>query len=71
MRTSSLVFAAELLIGGQVQATLDLGPIQHGVVFAPCHEREASQVGKDGPGALLPIQPQQSALWRELVCEMR
>ncbi len=41
----------ELLIGGQVQAALDLGSIQQAVVFAAHDEREVSQIGEDGPGA--------------------
>src|SRR6266699_349259 len=56
------------LIWGQVQTRLDEWMIQHGVLFAAHHEREASQICKHGPGAILPIEPQQGALLRELVC---
>jgi hypothetical protein len=41
--------------------------IQHGVLFAAHHEGEARQICKHGPGAILPIQPQQGALLRELL----
>jgi hypothetical protein len=41
--------------------------IQHGVLFAAHHEREASQIRKHGPGAILSIEPQQGTLLRELV----
>jgi hypothetical protein len=54
-------------IGRQVQAGLDLGLIQHSVLFAAHHKREASQVGEHRPGAILPIQSQQGALLGKLV----
>lgn len=59
--------ATELLIGRQVQAALDLGPIQHGIVFASCHERKACQISKDGSHTIEPIQPHQGTFLRELV----
>ena len=40
--------------------------IEHGVVFAAHYERKTSQIGQDGPGAILPIEPQQSVFLREL-----
>src|SRR5439155_12806145 len=55
------------LVWGQVQTRLDKRMIQHGVVFATHHEREASQIHQHGPGAILPIEPQQGALVRKLV----
>src|SRR6266487_183591 len=58
---------AELLVGRQVQAALHLWPIQHGVIFTAHHEREACQIGDDGPCAILPIQPQQGADRRKMV----
>ena len=57
----------ELLIGRQVQATLHLWPIQHGVIFATHDKREACQIGDDGPCSILPIQPQQGADRRKMV----
>jgi hypothetical protein len=60
--------AAELLVGRQVQTALDLWLIQHGVIFAPHHQREPYQIGDDGPCPILPIQPQQSADRRKMVC---
>ena len=51
--------AAELLVGRQVQTALDALPIQHGVIFAAHHEREACQIGYDGPRPILPIQPRE------------
>jgi hypothetical protein len=60
--------AAELLIGRQVQTALDRLLIQHGVIFAAHHERQACQIGDDGPCSILPIQPQQGAARRNLVC---
>src|SRR6516164_7590253 len=41
--------------------------IEHGVVFAAHYERKTSQIGQDGPGAILPIEPQQSVFLRELI----
>src|SRR5512135_1569800 len=55
------------LTWGQVQTRLDERMIQHRILFAAHHEREASQICKHGPGAILPIQPQQGALLRELM----
>ena len=70
--------AAEVLIGRQVQAALDLRSIQHAVVFAAHHITEARQIGKDGSGTILPIQPQHDPLlWQvmslpvELDCSHR
>ena len=60
--------AAELLVGRQVQTALNLWPIQHGVTFAAHDEREACQVGYDGPCPILSIQPQQGADRRKMVC---
>ncbi len=59
---------AELLVGRQVQAALHRLPIQHGVIFAAHDEREACQIGDDGPCSILPIQPQQGADRRKMVC---
>ncbi len=60
--------AAELLVGRQVQTALHRLPIQHGVIFAAHDEREACQIGDDGPCPILPIQPQQGADRRKMVC---
>ncbi len=49
--------AREGLIWGEVQASLNLGLIQHRVVFAPAHKQEASQLGKYGSGPIEAIQP--------------
>ncbi len=43
-----------MLIGGQMQAGLNLGVIQYSIVFAPHHEREASQISEYRSGAILP-----------------
>ena len=59
--------AAELLISRQVQTALDLGPIQHAVIFAAHDEQEACQIGDDGPCPVLPIQPYQGADRRKMV----
>src|SRR6266704_837270 len=59
--------AAELLISRQVQTALDLGPIQHAVIFAAHDKRKVCQVGDDGPCSILPIQPHQGADWRKMV----
>lgn len=68
-RAQQLAFRTrELLIGWQVQAALDLGPLQQGIVFAPCHEREASQISEHSPGAILPIQSQQGMRRGEVLC---
>src|SRR5947209_9076225 len=58
---------AELPFCRQVQATLHLWPIQHGVIFATHHEREACEVADDGPCSILAIQPQQGARRRKMV----
>ena len=58
---------AELLVFWQMQAEFDLRPIKQLIVFPTHHEREASQVGDDGSGAILPIQPQQRPFLRELL----
>ena len=50
-----------------MQAHLDLRPIKQLIVFATHHEREASQVGYDGSGAILAIQPQQRTILRKLL----
>ncbi len=55
------------LIGWQVQARLDERMIEHGVLFAAHHEREACQIGEHGPRAILPIEPEHGALLRKLV----
>jgi hypothetical protein len=47
--------ARELLIGRQMQAGLDLGPIQDRVVFATHHEQETSQIGEHGSRTILSI----------------
>src|SRR5439155_16468959 len=59
---------AELPFCRQVQATLDLWPIQHAVIFAAHHEREACQIGDDSPRPILPIQSQQDRRRRKMVC---
>jgi len=59
--------AAELLISRQVQTALDLGPIQHAVIFAAHDKRKVCQVGDDGPCSILPIQPHQGADRRKMV----
>ena len=51
--------SAELLVGRQVPTALDALPIQHGVIFAAHDEREACQIGDDGPCPILPIQPRE------------
>ena len=42
--------------------------IEHRVVFAAGHKGETTHVGEHGPGAILAIEPEQSALLWELVC---
>ncbi len=41
--------------------------IEHGVLFASCHKGEASQVGQDGPCAILSVEPEQGTLLWDLV----
>ena len=50
-----------------MQTALDLWPIQHAVIFAAHDEREACQIGDDGPCPVLPIQPYQGADRRKMV----
>src|SRR6266567_6697331 len=61
-RTTELPFCR------QVQTALDLWPIQHGIIFAAHYEREACQIGYDGPCPILPIQPQEGTRRRKMVC---
>jgi hypothetical protein len=56
------------LIRWQVQTWLDEWVIEDGVLFATRHEGEARGVRKYSPGAILSIQPEQSAFLRDLVC---
>jgi hypothetical protein len=54
-----------------VQTRLDERMIEHRVLFAACHNGEASQVGEHGPGAILSSELEQGAFPRELVrCEV-
>jgi hypothetical protein len=59
--------AAELLIGRQMQTALDRLLIQNGVIFPAHDEREACQIGDDGPRPILSIQPQKGADRRKMV----
>src|SRR5712691_12204500 len=49
------------LIGREVQTRLDERMIEHGVLFASCHEGEASEICQHGPGAILSVEPKQGA----------
>ena len=42
-----------------MQTHLDKRVIEHTVLFATGYKREAGQIAKDGPGAILPIEPEQ------------
>src|SRR6266516_50397 len=55
------------LIWGEAQTRLHERMIEHGVLFAAHHEREACQIRQHGPGAVLPIEPEEGALLRKLV----
>src|SRR2546427_6115261 len=66
-RTRLLVFARELPISRQVQAALDLGLIQHGVVLASRHKAVASQLSEHGSRAIQAIQPEQRTLFWEVM----
>ncbi len=48
--------AAQVLIGRQVQASLNVGAIEDDVVFATGDIGEVAQIGDDRPGAILAIQ---------------
>src|SRR5947209_20339861 len=41
--------------------------IEDGVVFAAGHESEASEIGENGPRAILTIEPEQRVCWWKLV----
>src|SRR5207245_7038525 len=58
---------AELLVWGQMQADLDLRLVKHPIVFAAHHIGEGGEIGKDGSGAILPIQTEEDSLWWELM----
>ena len=54
--TDHLTFRALLeLIGRQMEARLHERMIKHTVLFAAGHEREASEIGEYGPGAILSV----------------
>jgi hypothetical protein len=56
------------LIRWQVQTRLHERVVEHRVVFAAGHEREAYQIREHRPGAILAIESQQGAFLRKLVC---
>src|SRR6202011_2026541 len=59
------------LIWWEVQARLDKRMIEHRVVFATHHKSKTSQVREHGPGAILPIEPEQGTLlWNLVRCEV-
>jgi hypothetical protein len=51
---------SQVLIGGQFQASLDLGSFEEVIVTATHHKRQSAQVGKDGSRAILPVQAQEN-----------
>lgn len=55
------------LIGRQMEACLHERMIKHTALFAAGHEREASEIGEYGPGAILSVEPQQGASLRNRV----
>ena len=63
--THHLTFRTLLeLVGGQVQTRLDERVIERCVLFASCHEGEASEIGEHGSCAILSVEPQQRVrLW--------
>lgn len=50
-----------------MQAGLDLGPVQHGIVLAARDKGEVRDIGEHGSCAILPIQTQQSTLTQEML----
>ncbi len=67
-----LTFRALLaLVWGEVQTRLNEWMIEHRVLFAAGHKGETRQIGEDGPGAILSIEPQQDTLlWNLVRCEV-
>lgn len=59
--------AAELLIGRQMQAGLDLSPLKQLVIFAPHHIREFCEICHNRHRAIWPIQSQRGMVLREMV----
>src|SRR6266699_541617 len=55
------------LIRRQVQTRLNERMVEHRVLFAAGHKGEASQISKQGSRAILAVEPEQGALWQELV----
>ena len=55
------------LIGREVQTRLNEWVIEHGVVFATGHEREASEIGEHGSSSILAVEPQQRVRKVELI----
>jgi hypothetical protein len=65
--STQLIHQRTQLIGRQMQASLDLGVVQHRVGFAPCDKAVSGQTGQDRARSVLPIQPQQGAFLRNVV----
>ena len=57
-------WAAELLIGRQVQAGLDLWPVEELIVFATHHIRQPCQFSERRPSPILAVQPHENLLHR-------
>ena len=55
------------LIGRQMQPRLDQWVIEHAVLFATGHIREASHIGEHGSVAILAVEPEQCTFWWELM----
>jgi hypothetical protein len=47
---------SQVLIGRQLQTSLDLGALHHLIVFPTHHKRQPSQIGEDGSRAILPVE---------------
>lgn len=56
------------LIRWQMETRLDKRVIEHAVLLATGHKRESCEIREHGPGALLPIEPEQSPFLWKLVC---
>ena len=57
----------QVVIGRQVQASLDLGPLQDLIVTATHHKRQSGQISEDGSCPILSIKAQQNTFFGRMM----
>ena len=68
MRTIPLSGCSSCWSGGRCRRACTSGGSCEPIVFAARHYRQSGQIGEDGPRAILSIQAEKGALFREIVC---